>query len=251
MKLLFIDESGDHNLLPEKIDPQFPLFVLTGIVFEGKEYKKFQKELLKFKKSIFGTEKIILHAKELTRPNITKQKELGSLTNKEKRMNFYVGINQLLAKYNFSILAFVIDKPWFAKTFGATPPDPYFLSFINIFSSFEELLNEKEHGKIFAERRNAILDKQFLLACESAKTTKISRAMHPDKLKNHNISKPVILPKSWDESGLEIADLISYRLSRHFMQKPEKVVGNEIDLRVISSKKILIGSFTDLPNMKV
>lgn len=249
MKYLFIDESGDHNLLPEKIDPQFPLFVLTGIVFDGKVYKKFQKDLLKFKERIFGTKKIVLHAKELTRPNITKQKQIGSLTDREKRKGFYVDFNQLLAKYNFSVLGFVIDKRWFGKTFGATPPDPYFLSFIDLFTKFEQLLREREHGRVFVERRNPILDKQFLLAWESAKTTKVSRAMDADKLKNHNIFKPSILSKSWDESGLEIADMVSYRLSRHFMRKPEKPIGNEIDIRVINAKKMLIGSFTDLPNM--
>src|SRR5258708_33305466 len=181
MKYLFIDESGDHNLLPEKIDPQFPLFILTGVVFDRKEYKKFQKELLKFKKRLFGKEKIILHSKELTRPNITKQKELGDLTNKEKRKAFYIGLNQLLAKSNFSILVFVIDKPWFSKTFGSTPPDPYFLSFIDLFSKFEGLLKEKEYGEIFVENRNQILDKQFILAWESAKTSKLTNAIDDEK----------------------------------------------------------------------
>lgn len=248
MKYLFIDESGDHNLLPEKIDPQFPLFILTGIVFDRKEYKKFKKEVLKFKKHSFGKEKVVLHSNELTRPNITKQKELGALTNREKRKDFYVGLNQLLSRSNFSIFAFVIDKPWFAKTFGSTPPDPYFLSFIDLFSKFEELLGKKEYGEIFVENRNPILDKQFILAWESAKVSKVSQAMDSEKLKKHNISKPAILPKSWDQSGLELADLISYRLARHFMKKPEKVFGNEIALEVVNSKKISIGSFTNLPN---
>jgi len=247
---MFIDESGDHNLLPAKIDPQFPLFMLTGVVFDKKEYKKFQKDVLKFKRKIFGTEKVILHSKELTRPSITKQRVIGALTNREKRRVFYTTLNQLLARHDFSILVFVIDKPWFAKNFGVTPPDPYFLSFINLFTNFEGFLSEKEHGEIFVEQRNKILDKQFLLAWESAKTTKVSRAMDEEKLKNHNISKPMLLSKSWQESGLEVADLISYRLARHFTQKPEKVFGNEIDLRVITVKKMLAGSFTNLPNMQ-
>jgi hypothetical protein len=32
MKVLFLDESGDHNLL--KIDPQYPLFVLGGVIMD-------------------------------------------------------------------------------------------------------------------------------------------------------------------------------------------------------------------------
>lgn len=85
MKYLFIDESGDHNLLPDKIDPQFPMFVLTGIMFDSKEYQKFKAKLLRLKKKLFGNEKIILHSKELTHPVRTKQKELGMLTDLEKK----------------------------------------------------------------------------------------------------------------------------------------------------------------------
>ena len=159
-------------------------------------------------------------------------------------------MNQLLAKHSFSILAFVIDKPWFAKTFGSTPPDPYFLSFIDLFSKFEELLGKDEFGEIFVENRNPMLDKQFILAWESAKTSKVTQAIDTEKLKKHNISKPVILHKSWNQSGLELADLVSYRLARLYMKKPEKVFGNEIALEVLNSKKMSVGSFTDLPNMR-
>ncbi len=247
MKYLFIDESGDHNLLPNKIDPQFPLFVLTGIVFDSKEYKKFQKEIKKFKLQVFGNEKIILHSKELTRPNITKQKELGALTNKEKRKEFYLALNKLIAKTNFSILLFVIDKPWFAKTFGVTPPDPYFLSFANILSEYETQLRINEKGRVIVEQRSRILDKQFLLAWESARVSRVG-LVEKEKLKAHQIEKPEIKNKSWDENGLELADLISYRLSRNFMNKQVKPLGNEIDLRVINTKQMLISSFTPLPN---
>src|SRR5260370_1202780 len=31
-KILFLDESGDHSL--DKIDPQYPIFVLCGVIFE-------------------------------------------------------------------------------------------------------------------------------------------------------------------------------------------------------------------------
>ncbi|MHB8782940.1 MAG: DUF3800 domain-containing protein [Desulfobacteria bacterium] len=35
MKILFLDESGDHNL--SVIDPQYPLFVLGGVIVD-KDY---------------------------------------------------------------------------------------------------------------------------------------------------------------------------------------------------------------------
>jgi len=33
MKILFLDESGDHNM--EKIDSKYPVFVLAGAIFEN------------------------------------------------------------------------------------------------------------------------------------------------------------------------------------------------------------------------
>lgn len=35
--VLFLDESGDHSL--SKIDPQYPMFVLAGCVFEMGYYE--------------------------------------------------------------------------------------------------------------------------------------------------------------------------------------------------------------------
>ena len=36
MKIMFLDESGDHNL--EKIDQQYPVFVLAGAIFDNSYY---------------------------------------------------------------------------------------------------------------------------------------------------------------------------------------------------------------------
>jgi len=66
MKTLFIDESGDHNL--EKIDSQYPVFVLAGVIFDNDYYNKTAKEKIKkFKIKIFGTDKIILHTADISR----------------------------------------------------------------------------------------------------------------------------------------------------------------------------------------
>ena len=85
-------------------------------------------------------------------------------------------------------------------------------------------------------RRNKILDKQFLLAWESS-TVRIGLVTRK-QLENHKLSKPNIVKKSGKFTGLEIADLVSYRLSRHVMGKTSKAAGNEIDIKIIASKKV-------------
>src|SRR3989344_3029605 len=140
MKYLFIDESGDHNLEKTKMDPKFPFFVLTGIVFESKEYQKFKIKLLKLKKKLFKSKKIILHSKELTHPVRTNQKELRALTEPSIRKNFYNELNLLIQNSTFETLVYTIDKKRFNKTFKSASIDIYFLSFANIFKKFEPLL---------------------------------------------------------------------------------------------------------------
>ena len=89
MKYLFVDESGDHNLQPKHIDPSFPIFLLTGIVFDKYDYERARLNLIKLKKKVFKTEKVILHSRELTRTSYTKQPEFRSLANPEIRKEFY------------------------------------------------------------------------------------------------------------------------------------------------------------------
>jgi hypothetical protein len=245
MKSLYVDESGTHTLEPDKLDPTFPFFILTGIIFEEKAYQKFQKALQKLKKDIFGTEKIILHSLELTRTAKARQTELKILAKPDIRKQFYQGLNAIIKYFDFSIIAFVIDKKWYGKQFRENPVDPYFLCFNFLFDRYEEELRKNEEGRIYAEQRNQRLDKQFLLAWESAKIINEERLQ---KLQNHNIKAPKILKKSLDNNGLELADLISFRLSRIVQNKANKPEGNEIDLTLLINKIVAIGSLpTDLP----
>ncbi len=232
MKYLFIDESGDHILEKSKMDPQFPMFILTGVVIDSKEYSKIKRKILTFKRKLFKNEKVILHSTELNRPTKTKQKELGLLTNSDARTIFYTKLNELLKGLNFETIAYAIDKNKFNKAFKSLSIDIYFLSFSSIFKRFETTLERREHGKIFAETRSKELDKQFILTWKNTRITKRYRALEPQ-----------ILSKSWKHAGLELADLVSYRISRNLFKKPPKPTGNEIDLNIILKKRNSIEEF--------
>jgi hypothetical protein len=171
MKLLFIDESGIHTLVPQKSDPTFPFFALAGVMFEKREYKKFQTKLLTVKMEVFGTEKVILHALELTRTARARQKKLRTLANPEKRERLYNKLNVLINNCNFSIIQFVIDKKWYEKQFSS-PPDPYFLSLSYVYAEYDKHLAPREEGRVYREKTGPKLDKQFLLAWEKTKTLK-------------------------------------------------------------------------------
>ena len=61
--LLFLDESGDHSL--SNINHDFPIFVLSGILFSEDNYKKVCDKINIFKKKYFNTTSVILHSREI------------------------------------------------------------------------------------------------------------------------------------------------------------------------------------------
>ncbi|MCP9453062.1 MAG: DUF3800 domain-containing protein [Nitrospira sp.] len=63
MKVLFLDESGDHNLAV--IDPLYPLFVLGGVIVEQRYAEgPLEDELRDFKRRLFGRDDLVLHTAE-------------------------------------------------------------------------------------------------------------------------------------------------------------------------------------------
>jgi len=58
MKVLYLDESGDHGL--RKIDPQYSIFVLGGLIVEESYSQAVMEPRLKaFKLDLFGDENLI------------------------------------------------------------------------------------------------------------------------------------------------------------------------------------------------
>ena len=66
MKMLFLDESGDHNLT--SIDLNYPVFVLGGVIMD-KEYADgpLTEVFDSFKRELFGRTDIVLHTADITR----------------------------------------------------------------------------------------------------------------------------------------------------------------------------------------
>ncbi len=66
MKVLFLDESGDHNLAV--IDPSYPLFVLGGVIVDARYAEGALEDGLRdFKRRLFGRDDLILHTADITR----------------------------------------------------------------------------------------------------------------------------------------------------------------------------------------
>lgn len=234
MKLMFLDESGDHNLDPKKIDPTYPVFVLTGCIFDEEYYnQEVVKRIEEIKVSFFGSKDIIFHTLEMIRPSKNKEKKFLKLIDKEFRIRFYTELNKLLEKFDFKLVACAIKKQDHFEKYGVSSLDPYLLSFDNLLNRFIFELNFREKGKIIAERRNSILDNQLELAWLNTKisgTKFIQGAEIKEKVENLHM-----IPKSSNEAGLQIADLVASPIGRKIIGIRRKV-GHEVDFEVLKKK---------------
>lgn len=234
MQIMFLDESGDHNLDPKKVDASYPIFVLTGCIFDEHYYnQEVISKFNKFKKSFFGSDDIILHTLEMTRPLKSKEKRFLKLVDKGFRVKFYTQLSTILEEINFTLVACAIRKQEHFIKYGLSALDPYLLSFDNLLNRFIFELRSPNKGKIVAERRNSILDNQLELAWLNTKingTELVKGAEVKEKIENLYMT-----PKSKNEPGLQIADLVANPIGRNVLGMKRKV-GNEIDFEVLKKK---------------
>ena len=234
MKILWIDESGDHNLDPKKVQSTYPVFVLAGCIFEEAYYKKiFTPKFNEFKKEFFGSDELILHTLELTRPHRSKDKRYLKVREHEFRVKFYTELNKLIAETEFALIACGIKKVEHVTKYGLEGLDPYLLSFDDLLNHFVPQLDNNEKGKIVAEKRNDNLDNQLELAWLNTKisgTAKIKQADVKEKIENL-----YMIPKSANEPGIQLADLVASSIGRHILNISRKP-GHEVDFEVLKTK---------------
>ncbi|MDD5659136.1 MAG: DUF3800 domain-containing protein [Actinomycetota bacterium] len=228
MYYLFLDESGDHNLV--KIHKDYPVFVLAGCIVEANNYNNFKNEVIGYKQTILGNPKIILHTADITR----NKNGFESLKDKEARLNFYSSLNHLIEKLDFTLIACLVDKKAHLEKYGELAFNPYELSLRCVLERFYYFLNEKdETAKIYAESRGAYLDSRLELTFLDIKFSGITFGNR--KIRGADIRKRLIefkfLEKNKNISGLQIADLCATPIGRKYIGKNVKD-----DYKIIETK---------------
>jgi hypothetical protein len=236
MKIMFLDESGDHNLATDKIDATYPIFVLAGCIFDERYYKDVVVPGLDaIKVKFFDDANIILHTAEMIRPTRSNEKRFRRLVNAKFRENFYGEINRFLEEIDFYVVACLIKKRDHSEKYGLAALDPYLLSFDNLLNRFIFQLTSPEQGAIIAEKRNGILDNQLDIAWLNVKVSGTSLVKSAEI--KEKISDFKIVAKAKNETGLQIADLIVSPIGRKTLGIKAKP-GNEIDFEIINKKFI-------------
>ena len=225
MKVLFLDESGDHNLAV--IDPSYPLFVLGGVIVDARYAEgALEDGLRNFKRRLFGRGDLILHSADITR----NRGGFERLKEPLFREQFYRKLNALLLGLQFQVVACVIRKNEHLARYGVAALDPYMLSLDVLVERFcLEIGNTGGGGVIVAERRDATLDRELDIAWLNLKVqgTRFIKAKDID----HRIVGLNLRAKSTNLAGLQLADLVLTPIGRKVLGKTVKE-----DYRVVEEK---------------
>ena len=222
---MFLDESGDHNL--EVIDPQYPMFVLAGVILD-QEYA--QGELVDrlngFKEKLFGRTDIILHTADIAR----NRNGFERMKERDFREEFYGRLNELVESLDFKVVACAVRKEKHLARYGVAALDPYMLSLHVLVERFcFEIGNTSGGGLMLAERRNPTLDHELELAFLNLKIQG-TRYLQATQIENR-IAALNMRAKSENIAGLQLADLVATPIGRHVLGKKDHK-----DYRIIESK---------------
>lgn len=210
---MFLDESGDHSLT--KIDPQYPLFVLGGIITD-RDYAEGEmtERLQRFKRDIFGHDDVILHTSDITR----SRGPFKDMRNPVFRERFYRELNDLMRRIEYQVVACVIKKDKHLAQYGLAAVDPYMLSLDILVERFcFELGTDDEQGLVVAEKRGPVFDRQLDLAWINLKVqgTLLMQAVTINK----RITNLVSRDKQENIAGLQLADLVVSPIGRYVLGK--------------------------------
>ena len=216
MKVLFLDESGDHNL--SVIDRSYPIFVLGGVIVD-KEYADgpLTEAFDEFKRRMFGRADIVLHTADIIRT----RNGFEALKDNEFRGYFYSELNAMMQDLRYSVVACVIHKFKHLRLYEPHQPDLYHLSFDVLVEMFRhDVGNVRNGGLIIAEKRQPALDQELQRHWLDLQISG-----------NHYVKGDVIQSriqtldlrgKKENIAGLQLADLVVSPVGRRAMGKPDK-----------------------------
>lgn len=223
MKVMYLDESGDHNLA--KIDPNQPVFVLGGIIVDRAYARtELRNRVREFKYDFLDNPDTILHTNDIIRAR-NGFEQLGDPVFREE---FYEGINTMMTELEYQVVACVIDKPKLVAKYGRNAEDPYHYGLHVLIERFcKELGTCVDGGIIYAEKRGDPLDFQLNVAWEKLRGGVTGTGFASSRMIDDRICELVMKEKKLNIAGLQLADLVISPITRKAMGR---TVGKDWDI---------------------
>ncbi|MBK8947173.1 MAG: DUF3800 domain-containing protein [Ignavibacteriae bacterium] len=212
---LFLDESGDHGLI--KIDPNFPVFVLTGIILTENSYLNIGNQIKELKKKFWGDKKVILHSSDIRK----HENEFSILFDQDIKKEFYEILNTILSQSDYKIISSAIKKKNYVNLYGKLHDDVYQISLSFIIERAVFYLDSQFAASnslsIYIEKRGKKEDNQLKEHFQKLKN-RGSGFVSPSRIKNY-CNEIKFYSKKDDIIGLQISDLIAYPIARYVLDQ--------------------------------
>lgn len=211
----FIDESGDHGL--KKLNHEFPLFLLCGILVEQVDYSIFSESFNSIKNKFWGNTNVIFHSRDIRKC----EKEFVTLLDSKVKNQFYDELNWSMIQNEFTVFASAINKKEYVAIFGELQNDIYEQALTAVFNQiFMYLLNKHTETVINViiekrgKREDRKLEEHFKLLRNLG-----TEMFSAEQIANCNLSIQ-FRNKKENINGLQLADLTAYPIAR-FVLNPE------------------------------
>lgn len=214
--IIFADESGDHGL--EGFSEAYPLFVLAFALVEKHAYvETIVPSLQRLKMEFFGHDQIVLHERDIRR----QSPPFGFLrTDVALRDAFLTRVNEVVASAPLELFCAVIHKAKLKAKY-ATPWNPYEIGLLfcmeQALARLRELDQASRHVHVVFESRGKVedtaLELEFRRIAANARQWGYRRADF-----SFCDWEPLIVPKSVNSSGLQLADLAARPIGLHTLR---------------------------------
>ncbi len=236
--LLFIDESGGHDL--KTIDPGWPVFVLVGLLVGEKYYQRTLVPRVKELKERHGVDaSAVLHSRDIRRWSGA----FSFLKDTDRRESFYSDLNKTITDFRMRVFTVVIQKERLRDRF-LNPPNPYDVSLSQLLSLVcgppgMPSINRPVVSRIVAESRGKKEDKELQGEYQSFQKVGLLSYGSSEIILRKAATVQKVFPQRVDFvkkekviAGLELADLVAYPIGK-------AVVNNDWDnpaYRIVARK---------------
>jgi hypothetical protein len=214
--IAFVDECGDHSM--EKIDRDFPIFVLATVVIERTCYiEKIVPAITKLKLSYWDHEGVNLHSRDIRK----SEGPFAFLRDLDKREKFMATLTSLMKSLPYTLFLTGIRKDLHRKQYGQNAANPYTLALTFTLERIISFLegNGETTLPVLAEARGKNEDQSL-----EAEFYKI-RANGTDYIaanRFERLGRLLFANKRNNIAGVQLADLCAYPSARHILD-PSKL----------------------------